>query len=51
MPDREEFPSQIIMRNIYYMIFPLHHAASDQEGNQSQGEGQLSPETVAYLAE
>jgi hypothetical protein len=51
MPDGEEFPSRMMMKQIRYMIFPLHHAASDQEEAQSQGEGRQSPETAAHLAE
>jgi hypothetical protein len=39
MPDEEEFPSQMMMKQIRYMIFPCHRAASDQEQAQSQGEG------------
>jgi hypothetical protein len=51
MPDGEESPSRMTMRWIRYMTFPLHHAASNQEEAQSQGEGQWSPGVAALLAE
>jgi hypothetical protein len=51
MPDGEEFPSQTMMKQIRYMISPLHHAVSDQEEVQSEGEGRQSPGTAALLAE
>jgi hypothetical protein len=51
MPDGEESPSQIVMRQIQNMIFPLYHAVNNQAEDQSQGEGQQGPEIAVYLAE
>jgi hypothetical protein len=51
IPDGEGFLSQMTMKQIRYIISPLHHAVSDQEEVQSEGEGQQTPETAALLAE
>jgi hypothetical protein len=50
MPDGEEFPSQMMMIQTYYMIFPIHHAVSNHVEAQSEGEGQQSLEIAALLA-
>jgi hypothetical protein len=41
----------MMMKQIRYMISPLHHAVSDQEEVQSEGEEQPTPEIAALLAE
>jgi hypothetical protein len=51
MPDREESPSPIVMRQIHYMIFPLYHIAKNQAEAQSQGEERQNLETAAHLVE
>jgi hypothetical protein len=40
MPDEGESYSQTVMRQIHYMTFPHHHAVSNQEEAQLEGEGQ-----------
>jgi hypothetical protein len=41
----------MMMIQTHYIIFPLYYTVSDQEGVQSKGEGQQTPETAALLAE